>query len=359
MKRSFTTPSGTAAVVVGQQAGQLGRGLRPRDVVPEHRRPVALDQLSQLGLGVGRVVAARLGQDQVAEGAERVVVEGPVEAARVVDAEAHPLAPHGLGQLSDHVTGREQVGHVRVADLGRPQAVAVVVLGDQHHVAGAGGREAPGPVVGIPGGQTGLPVAGELVVGPVAVDLAMVLGHRALGEGQRVLVPLGVRRPGEGVGPALSQQLGRCRRRPARTRAPTPASSARRSRAWRRATTPAPDGAAPGGPGPGRRPRSARCSERLLAGPAVVGLAGRAAHDAVDEHEGLGQLVAGDVLLALARAARRRVAVDARRAAARSRRPRCPTARSGRPAHDRVVHGRVVPSARPRPPRRRSSRRRS
>ena len=96
------------------------------------------------------------------------------------------------------------------------------------------------------------------------------------------------------------------------------------------------------------------------AGPAVVGLAGRGAHDLVDEDERLRQLVAGDVLRALVERAR----LESSDASTPSRSwtmatTSLPHRSLGRPRDHDVVHRGVVARAPARPPRRRSSRRRS
>ena len=72
-----------------------------------------------------------------------------------------PLGPHGVGQLAHHVALGVPPGSVGVADRGGPEAEAVVVLGDEHDVAGAGCGEPVGPVVRIPLSRPGHEVVDE------------------------------------------------------------------------------------------------------------------------------------------------------------------------------------------------------
>ena len=193
-------PVGHGPVVLGEQRPQVLARRRPGDVVPQDAGSVPLDQLTDLRRRVVRVRAAGDGREHGAEVADRAVVEGPVEAAGVVDAEAHPGGAHRLAQLADDVAAGVPARAVRVGDRRRPQAEPVVVLGDQDHVAGAGRREGPGPVVGVPAVQALAVEVGQLGVRHEAVGLAVVPARRAVREPQRVLVPLGV-----GV---LRQRLG-------------------------------------------------------------------------------------------------------------------------------------------------------
>ena len=67
-----TTPSGTAVVVRRRRAARgAAASSGPGDVVPEHARAVALDQLAELRGRVRGVVAARDGGDEVRHRAER------------------------------------------------------------------------------------------------------------------------------------------------------------------------------------------------------------------------------------------------------------------------------------------------
>ena len=186
---------GNRGVVLGEQRPEVLALARPRDVVPQHTRPVARDQLAQVRGGVVGVVAARDRRDHVGHRAERTILERPVEPARVVDAEAQALRAHGLAELADDVTRAVPTRPARVRDVRRPQAVPVVVLGHEHHVARPGRRERARPLVGVPRREPGLPLGRELAVGLVAVGGAVMLGHGTVREPQRVLVPLRVRRP--------------------------------------------------------------------------------------------------------------------------------------------------------------------
>ncbi len=190
---------GDLLVVVLEERPQPLAFRRPRDVVPQHARPVPGDELTDLGLGVVGIVTAGHGVEHLGQRSHRPVVERRVEATGVVDPEAHPRAADGLAQLADDVAATAPAGAVRIRDVRGPQAVAVHVLGDEHDVARAGRGEPRRPLVRVPLLETGFPVRGELLVRPVAVRLAVMARDRAVGKLQRVLVPLGVRRVGERV----------------------------------------------------------------------------------------------------------------------------------------------------------------
>ena len=121
----------------------------------------------------------------------REVGDGPVEAARVVDAESQALGAHGVGERADEVAARAAGDGGQVARARRiPQGDAVVVLGRRHHVVGADRAEQARPVGRVV--RLGVPVVEERRVGCVAV-LARVMrrGRRPL-DADRVRVPLGV-----------------------------------------------------------------------------------------------------------------------------------------------------------------------
>ena len=100
-----------------------------------------------------------------------------------------------------------QPGRCGFRTFGGPQAPSVGVLGHQDHVAGPGGGEGRRPPVGVPLIEAGDEVGGERPVGPISPHLAVVPRHRAVGEPQRVLVPLDVGRVGECVGSTGGQQF--------------------------------------------------------------------------------------------------------------------------------------------------------
>jgi hypothetical protein len=198
---------GHRGVVVGQQERQP-RGRRgPGDVVPEHAGAIALDELAHLRLGVVAVAATRKCEEQVGERADPMLVPPRVEAAGVVDAEAHPRPAHRLGKLADDVAAAEPLGPVGVLYRRRPEAVPVVVLRDEDDIARPGRGEARSPLVRIPCREPGFPVARERVVGTIAVRRSVMAGGRAAREAKRVLVPLGVGRMSERTGVARRDQL--------------------------------------------------------------------------------------------------------------------------------------------------------
>ena len=70
---------------------------------------------------------------------------------RIVEAHPEPLAAHGGGEFLDDVAARAADGAVPRGLLGTvPQAVAVVVLGDENHVARPGVAEQLRPFIGLP-----------------------------------------------------------------------------------------------------------------------------------------------------------------------------------------------------------------
>jgi hypothetical protein len=198
---------GHRRVVIRQEPSQPWEPCRPRDVVPKNAGSIALDQFANLGLRVGNVRLSGLGDQQIAERTDRVVIECPVQAARVVDTEAHVVFPDGIGDLADHVTARVESGTVRVFDIRRPQAVSVVVLGYQHHVTGAGGGETSCPVLWVPTRLPRFEVGHEGLVVPPRVGGGVEPCRRALGEPERILVPLDVGGPRQGVGVASGQEM--------------------------------------------------------------------------------------------------------------------------------------------------------
>ena len=180
-------------VVVREELGQVAAA-RPRDVVPQDGRLVAVDELAAVRRDVVDVLATvgdgqhgvgRLGQDRV--------VVGPVVAARVVEAHAHPLGAHGLGQVADEVTLGVVLPLRRVPDGRGPQGEPVVVFGREHDVAGAGDLTQVGDGVEVGPGRGVVERLDEPVVGVVvAVDLGVVPLGRAAHDLHAVEVPLGV-----------------------------------------------------------------------------------------------------------------------------------------------------------------------
>jgi len=103
--RSLSTPSGTCLVVVLEQRPQPFALTRPGDVVPHHARPVRA-MSSRTWASRSRIVTARDRVEHFGNRPHRPIVEGGVEPARVVHAEAHS-APR-TASLNSPTTSRRQ-----------------------------------------------------------------------------------------------------------------------------------------------------------------------------------------------------------------------------------------------------------
>lgn len=89
---------------MGEQLVRVGLD-GPAHVVPEHRRLVGVDELGPPGGGVAGVLRPQgLLAHEVGHGPDRLVGEGPVQAASVVQPHPQALGADGLGQVSDEVT---------------------------------------------------------------------------------------------------------------------------------------------------------------------------------------------------------------------------------------------------------------
>jgi hypothetical protein len=169
-------------------------GVRPLDVVPQHVRPVAVDQVPHVEVRIRRV--RRVHRPPFVHGGVRVerrqIGHVPVETAGVVHAEPQARGPGGAGEFADQIAARAPAHRVAAGGAGRvPQRDAVVVLGGRDDVAGAGPGEQRRPRRRVE--RVGLPRVEESVVRCVAVGLAVVGAGRAVVEPDRVEVPLGVR----------------------------------------------------------------------------------------------------------------------------------------------------------------------
>ena len=183
---------GHPVVVVGDQLRQVAAA-RPRDVVPQHRRLVAVDELADVRRDVLAVAAVlRRGQHGVARPGQDGAVVGPVVAARVVEAHAHAPGPHRGAQVTDEVTPR-LVAPLTGCATARPQREAVVVLGRQHDVTGSGRAAQVGQRVEVGLAAGVVERRHEVLVGVVVpVHLAVVPLRRAARQPHGVEVPLGV-----------------------------------------------------------------------------------------------------------------------------------------------------------------------
>ncbi len=185
---------GHALVIIREEFGHL-LFRRPGDVVPEHVGFVAVDQFAQLCGGVGGVVA--LGghaSEHVAEIGDRFRPCRPIEAAGVVEAEAHAAGADSRRQLTYEVALCVPAGTPGVGNVRGPQAVSVVVLGHEDDVAGAGCFEEVGPGVCVKGAGGFVEGGAERRVRTIAVGCFVVRFRRAARQAHRVLVPLRIGR---------------------------------------------------------------------------------------------------------------------------------------------------------------------
>ena len=145
--------------------------VRPVDVIPDDVGLIAVDQVTHVHEAVARVVgvlratqvlAVILGEDRT----RGPVV--PVQTTRVVQAHSQTLVARGIREAGHEVSARTSAHGVARSRLGGiPQGHAVVVLGRQHRVAGAGTVEESHPLSWIP--RVGVPRVQERIVrgGPV------------------------------------------------------------------------------------------------------------------------------------------------------------------------------------------------
>ena len=140
---------------------------------------------------VGLIV--RDGENGVGSAGEHRTVERPVVTPRVVEAHPHARGPHRRGELADQVATGVVAAFDRVLEGRGPQGVAVMVLGGQHHVPGAGLAADPAQTIEV--GRRRLVIEGgdEIVVGEVdTVNVAVVPPSGTSPDLHAVEVPLGV-----------------------------------------------------------------------------------------------------------------------------------------------------------------------
>ena len=142
---------GHAVVVVSEELSQVASG-RPRDVVPQHVGGVGVNELAHVPRGVIEVLGGgRHGEHGVSRALEDGVVEGPVVAARVVQAHPHAVGAHSVAHVADDVALRVVEAFARVRDGRRPEPEALVVLRRQDDVSRARARAQVGDRVEVGG----------------------------------------------------------------------------------------------------------------------------------------------------------------------------------------------------------------
>ncbi len=137
-------------VIVGEQLQLAAERRGPGNVVPQDGGLVTRDQLARLRVGIGGIIAAGRRAGEIAQRAQRLAVERPVYAAGVIDAEFQAGGAHGRRQLAHHVALGRPVLLMWILHCTRPQAEAVMVLGDENDIARAGGSEGGSPFRGLP-----------------------------------------------------------------------------------------------------------------------------------------------------------------------------------------------------------------
>ena len=196
-------------VVLGEQRRQVTAG-RPADVIPEHRRRVALDQFPDVRGRVGDVIRrVRHGQKAVGGVGQQSVVVGPVVSAGVVQTHAHPGAGHRAAQVADDVAACVVAALAGVRKRGRPQAESVVMFGGEHHVSRSGVAARGSDAVHVSPGGAVVEGCDEIVVGGVrSVGVALVAPGRAALQSAAVEIPLRVRVVAQHLcGPLIAEQL--------------------------------------------------------------------------------------------------------------------------------------------------------
>src|SRR6266849_6747805 len=154
-------------------------GLGIVDVVPEHGRMVALDELPHVRVSVFAVsLALRLHRFIIRGNADGTRYKSPVVAAGVVEAHAQTLFADGGSQLTNNVA-RSMLPfgwQLRVWRRTGPEGKSIMMLGGEHDIFRAGVMEYFGPCAGIPFLNLPVEVRSKVVVIVVsAIMLAMVV----------------------------------------------------------------------------------------------------------------------------------------------------------------------------------------
>ena len=184
---------GDGPVVVAEQSFRVAVRRRV-DVVPQDRGVIAIDEFAPLLVDEARVFRLRRREpESIEDRRERRLEERPVDTARVVDAHAHAVGAHRVGEFADDVARRMPVLATGVRHGTRPQLVAVVVLGHEHDVARPRRAEQVRPLARLPRVEPVAEDPGEALVGEVgAPGRAVVLPGTAALDRHRVAVPLAV-----------------------------------------------------------------------------------------------------------------------------------------------------------------------
>src|SRR5438552_9805485 len=98
-----------------------------------------------------------------------------------------------MREFADDVAGACPVLLVGIGRRARPEAKAVMVLGDEHDVARAGIREMSAPLVWPPLFESFQERFAEVFVRRVAIDLGMVPGAVAFRHLDRIPIPFAIR----------------------------------------------------------------------------------------------------------------------------------------------------------------------
>ena len=231
-------------VVRGHQAGEV-EGTRAADVVPEDGRRIPIDELMPVSRGIRdecRVLDD--GGVDVHVRTDGLLVEGPVEAAGVVEPDAQVVRTRGLRDIRHDVPLAGEAARLAGARvLAGPHEEAVVMLGGEDHVAGADLLEERRPSIRIAALGSLAEHGREVVVGEVAPvgrlsDGGVWACHRSAAcsgttrhrDCWRTCSPSRRSPPGR-----------RYRRHEAPSPAPSRGPNARRSPAWRPGTKQGPD----------------------------------------------------------------------------------------------------------------------
>lgn len=136
------------------------------------------------------------------------MVKRPVQAAGIIDAEAHPARPHRLRQLAHEIPRRAPSRPMRVLHRAWPQAIPVMMLGHEHDVAGARRCEEMGPHIRIERRRRRVEGPAEVLIVRPPIPRGVMRLCLAARHAHRVLIPFGIRQPRERMVIIAAEEVG-------------------------------------------------------------------------------------------------------------------------------------------------------
>ena len=131
----------------------------------------------------------RHGGEHLAEIGDGRVTESPVQAAGIIEAEAQAPGADGVCELADKVALAVPTGAVGVFNVCWPEAVAVMMLGDEDAVGGAAFDEEIGPFIRIKFLAEGVEFGAEVRIRLVAIKLLVALSGLAAFDAHGIIIP--------------------------------------------------------------------------------------------------------------------------------------------------------------------------